>query len=203
MDLTTILSLSFAAFIFGISPGPGTLAALSISTTRGLRSGLILSAGEAVGDVVYLTLAILSLGYLANILEPAMIAVRWIGAGYLIYLGISQFKLKSLNINSNTRSSKNLIKLFLMGFLIGGTNPKVILFYLSFIPLFIDLSDIDLTSGFQIVLTVYVSVFASLVVVCSAGNQIKLWISKPKSIGILNKLTGTTMVIVGILLVVS
>ena len=131
MDLTTMLSLSFAAFIFGISPGPGTLAALSISTTRGLRSGLILSAGEAVGDVVYLTLAILSLGYLANILEPAMIAVRWIGAGYLIYLGISQFKLKSLKINSNTHSSKNLIKLFLMGFLIGGTNPKVILFYLS------------------------------------------------------------------------
>ena len=42
-----------------------------------------------------------------------------------------------------------------------------------------------------------------LVVVCSAGNQIKLWISKPKSIGILNKLTGTTMIIVGALLVVS
>jgi threonine/homoserine/homoserine lactone efflux protein len=133
---------AIAAFIFGISPGPGTLAALSISTTRGLRSGLILSAGEAVGDVTYLTLAILSLGYLAQILEPiepAMIVVRWLGAGYLIYLGISQFRLASLNINSNTPSSKNLIRLFFMGFLIGGTNPKVILFYLSFIPLFIRL----------------------------------------------------------------
>ena len=126
MDFTTLISLSIAAFIFGISPGPGTLAALSISTTRGLRSGLILSAGEAVGDVTYLTLAILSLGYLAQILEPAMIVVRWLGAGYLIYLGISQFRLASLNINSNTLSSKNLIRLFFMGFLIGGTNPKVI-----------------------------------------------------------------------------
>ena len=203
MDFTTLISLSIAAFIFGISPGPGTLAALSISTTRGLRSGLILSAGEAVGDVTYLTLAILSLGYLAQILEPAMIAVRWLGAGYLIYLGISQFRLASLNINSNTPSSKNVIRLFFMGFLIGGTNPKVILFYLSFIPLFIDLSNIDLTTGLQIASTVYVSVFASLVVVCIAGNQIKSWINKPRSIKILNRITGTMMIFVGLLLVVS
>jgi threonine/homoserine/homoserine lactone efflux protein len=203
MDFTTLISLSIAAFIFGISPGPGTLAALSISTTRGLRSGLILSAGEAVGDITYLTLAILSLGYLAQILEPAMIVVRWLGAGYLIYLGISQFRLASLNINSNTPSSKNLIRLFFMGFLIGGTNPKVILFYLSFIPLFIDLSNIDLTTGLQIASTVYVSVFASLVVVCIAGNQIKSWINKPRSIKILNRITGTMMIFVGLLLVVS
>ena len=203
MDFTTLISLSIAAFIFGISPGPGTLAALSISTTRGLRSGLILSAGEAVGDVTYLTLAILSLGYLAQILEPAMMVVRWLGAGYLIYLGISQFRLASLNINSNTPSSKNLIRLFFMGFLIGGTNPKVILFYLSFIPLFIDLSNIDLTTGLQIASTVYVSVFASLVVVCIAGNQIKSWINKPRSIKILNRITGTMMIFVGLLLVVS
>jgi homoserine/homoserine lactone efflux protein len=203
MDFTTLISLSIAAFIFGISPGPGTLAALSISTTQGLRSGLILSAGEAVGDVTYLTLAILSLGYLAQILEPAMIVVRWLGAGYLIYLGISQFRLASLNINSNTPSSKNLIRLFFMGFLIGGTNPKVILFYLSFIPLFIDLSNIDLTTGLQIASTVYVSVFASLVVVCIAGNQIKSWINKPRSIKILNRITGTMMIFVGLLLVVS
>ena len=203
MDFTTLISLSIAAFIFGISPGPGTLAALSISTTRGLRSGLILSAGEAVGDVTYLTLAILSLGYLAQILEPAMIVVRWLGAGYLIYLGISQFRLASLNINSNTPSSKNLIRLFFMGFLIGGTNPKVILFYLSFIPLFIDLSNIDLTTGLQIASTVYVSVFVSLVVVCIAGNQIKSWINKPRSIKILNRITGTMMIFVGLLLVVS
>jgi threonine/homoserine/homoserine lactone efflux protein len=164
---------------------------------------LILSAGEAVGDITYLTLAILSLGYLAQILEPAMIVVRWLGAGYLIYLGISQFRLASLNINSNTLSSKNLIRLFFMGFLIGGTNPKVILFYLSFIPLFIDLSNIDLTTGLQIASTVYVSVFASLVVVCIAGNQIKSWINKPRSIKILNRITGTMMIFVGLLLVVS
>ena len=202
MDLATLLSLAGAAFIFGISPGPGTLAALSVSTTQGLRSGLILGAGEAVGDVVYLTMAILSLGYLSIYLEPVMIFVRWIGAGYLIYLGIIQFRLSKLQLETRKQIS-NRIKLFLMGFLIGGTNPKVVLFYLSFIPLFLDLANINLTTGLQIIFTVYFSVFASLIVVCVAGNQIKTWISKPSSLKILNRITGIIMIIVGILLVMK
>ena len=202
MDLAVLLSLAGAAFIFGISPGPGTLAALSVSTTQGLRSGLILGAGEAVGDVVYLTMAILSLGYLSIYLEPVMIFVRWIGAGYLIYLGIMQFRQSKLELETSKQIS-NRIKLFLMGFLIGGTNPKVVLFYLSFIPLFLDLSNINLTTGLQIIFTVYVSVFASLVVVCIAGNKIKTWISKPSSLKILNRITGIIMIVVGILLVMK
>ena len=202
MDLAVLLSLAGAAFIFGISPGPGTLAALSVSTTQGLRSGLILGAGEAVGDVVYLTMAILSLGYLSIYLEPVMIFVRWIGAGYLIYLGIMQFRQSKLELETSKQIS-NRIKLFLMGFLIGGTNPKVVLFYLSFIPLFLDLSNINLTTGLQIIFTVYFSVFASLIVVCVAGNQIKTWISKPSSLKILNRITGIIMIIVGILLVMK
>ncbi len=203
MDLGALFSLAVAAFIFGISPGPGTLAALSVSTTQGLRSGLILGAGEAFGDVVYLTVAILSLGYLSQYLDPVMVLVRWIGAGYLVYLGISQFRLRTLDLETDNQDKQNLIKNFFLGFLIGGTNPKVILFYLSFIPLFLDLSDIDLLTGFQIILTVYLSVFASLVVVCTAGNQIKSWVTKPSSAQRLNKITGIVMVAVGLLLVVS
>ena len=203
MDLSTILSLSIAAFIFGISPGPGTLAALSISTSKGLRSGLILSAGEAVGDVVYLTIAILSLGYLSSILEPVMNIVRWIGAGYLFYLGITQFRVKNFDLNSRSHSSKNVIKLFFTGFLIGGTNPKVILFYLSFIPLFLDLSNINLISALQIIMIVYLSVFASLIVVCITGNQIKNLLKKPSHSKKLNQSTGILMIIVGALLFIK
>ena len=203
MDVATFFSLAVAAFIFGISPGPGTLAALSVSTTQGLRSGLVLGAGEAVGDVVYLSMAILSLGYLSEYLEPVMFIVRWIGAGYLIYLGISQFRLKKLEFSTQSNESKNLLKQFFIGFLIGGTNPKVILFYLSFIPLFLDLSNISFITGINIIITVYVSVFASLVVVCLAGSRIKAWVTKPSSAQRLNKITGIIMVIVGLLLLIS
>ena len=135
MDLGTFFSLAIAAFIFGISPGPGTLAALSVSTTQGLKSGLTLSAGEAIGDIIYLTIAILSLGYLSQYLESVIFLIRWLGAGYLIYLGMSQFRLRTLDLETEAYEKHDLIKQFFLGFLIGSTNPKVILFYLSFIPL--------------------------------------------------------------------
>jgi threonine/homoserine/homoserine lactone efflux protein len=74
---------------------------------------------------------------------------------------------------------------------------------LSVIPLFLDLTNINLITGIQIIITVYVSVFASLVVVCTAGNQIKSWVSHPSSAQKLNKFTGIIMIIVGLLLAVS
>jgi len=132
-----------------------------------------------------------------------MYVVRWIGAGYLIYLGVMQFRLSQLELDSSNQIPTNTVKQFLMGFLIGGTNPKVILFYLSFIPLFLDLSNISLMTGIQIILTVYFSVFASLVVVCGAGNKIKSWVTKPSAARKLNQITGSVMVLVGLLLVVS
>ena len=116
MEPSSLLSIALAAFVFGISPGPGTLAALSVSTTYGFKSGLILSAGECFGDVMYLSIAILSLGYLAEYLEPVMQLVRWFGAGYLVYLGISQFKLKSMTIES-ANLKKKCFKAILFRFL--------------------------------------------------------------------------------------
>ena len=104
-------------------------------------------------------MAILSLGYLSQYLEPVMNLVRWVGAGYLIYLGVSQFRLKSLDLNRKSNQTTNLIKQFFIGFLIGGTNPKVILFYLSVIPLFLDLTNINFITGIQIIITFYISVF--------------------------------------------
>ena len=199
MEPSSLLSIALAAFVFGISPGPGTLAALSVSTTYGFRSGLILSAGECFGDVMYLSIAILSLGYLAEYLEPVMQLVRWFGAGYLVYLGISQFKLKTMTIES-ANLKKNVLKQFFLGFLIGGTNPKVIVFYLSFIPLFVDLKSLNILSGLELVVTIYFSVFFSLVVVCLAGKKIKSFIVNPVYSKRLNRITGSFMISVGAIL---
>jgi threonine/homoserine/homoserine lactone efflux protein len=202
MDLYALFSVSIAAFIFGITPGPGTLAVLSVSTSQGFKQGIILSAGEAMGDVMYLTIAIFSLGYLAEILDPAMKAIRWIGAAYIIYIGISQIKVKDLSLKKKYQP-KSSIKMLFIGFLIGGTNPKVIVFYLSFIPLFIDLSVLNLVTGMQLIITIYLSVFLACSVVCISGNQLRSIIENPIYSRRLNMTTGSIMVLVGIFLFIS
>jgi|TARA_B100001093_G_scaffold466234_1_gene484496 threonine/homoserine/homoserine lactone efflux protein len=202
MDFHTLLSIALAAFIFGITPGPGTLAVLSVSTSQGFRPGVILGAGEAMGDVMYLIIAILSLGYLSDVLDPAMKLVRWIGAAYIIYLGISQIRLNGLNLK-NKHLENSSIKTLLVGFLIGGTNPKVIVFYLSFIPLFIDLTALNLVTGIQLIITIYLSVFSACFVVCLSGNQLKNMVENPIYAKKLNLITGSMMVLVGIFLIIT
>jgi threonine/homoserine/homoserine lactone efflux protein len=202
MDFYTIISIAVAAFIFGITPGPGTLAVLSVSTSQGFKPGVILSAGEAMGDVMYLTFAILSLGFLAEVLDPVIKLVRWIGAAYIMYLGIFQIRLKGLNLR-NKHKSNSSIKTLLIGFLIGSTNPKVIVFYLSFIPLFINLSALNLFTGIQLVITIYLSVFFACFVVCLSGNQLRKMIENPIYSRRLNIATGSMMVLVGIFLFIS
>ena len=128
-------------------------------------------------------------------LEPVMYVVRWIGAGYLIYLGVMQFRLSQLELDSSNQIPTNTVKQFLMGFLLGEQIKSN--FILSFFySLFLDLSNISLMTGIQIILTVYFSVFASLVVVCGAGNQIKSWVTKPSAAKRLNQITGSVMVLV-------
>ncbi|MDB4184100.1 LysE family translocator [Alphaproteobacteria bacterium] len=202
MDTYTLISISFAAFIFGITPGPGTLAVLSVSTNQGFKSGIVLSAGEAIGDVMYLSIAILSLGYLAETLDPIMQIVRWGGAGYIIYLGIAQIRVNGLDIK-NKYKRNSLIKTLLVGFVIGGTNPKVIVFYLSFIPLFIDLSSLNLFTGLQLIITIYLSVFFACFVVCVCGNQLRNMVENPIFSKRLNISTGMMMISVGIFLFLS
>ncbi len=202
MDLYTLLSVSLAAFIFGITPGPGTLAVLSVSTSQGFKPGIILSAGEAMGDVMYLTIAILSLGFLADFLDPIMKAVRWIGAAYIIYLGVSQIRLNELSLKNKYKTNSS-IRTLLVGFLIGGTNPKVIVFYLSFIPLFIDLSALNFVTGVQLIITIYLSVFFACFVVCASGNQLRNMVENPIYSRRLNKTTGLMMISVGIFLLLS
>jgi len=68
MEISIFLVLGFTLFIFAVTPGPGTLALLSISTSRGLASAIFFSLGMTLGDLSYLTIVIFSLNALADLI---------------------------------------------------------------------------------------------------------------------------------------
>ena len=70
MEINIFLVLGFTLFIFAVTPGPGTLALLSISTSRGLASAIFFSVGMTLGDLLYLTIVIFSLNALADLIKP-------------------------------------------------------------------------------------------------------------------------------------
>ena len=196
MEINIFIVLGFTLFIFAVTPGPGTLALLSISTSRGLASGIFFSVGMTLGDLSYLTIVIFSLNALADLINPVTNAVQYFGACYLFYLGYSQWRAGKFNMDNNVSAQSHLREL-LSGFLLAGTNPKVMIFYLLVLPSLIDLNQVNLSYGLKIVATVAISLLLGLVVIGVLGKKLRQLIRSQKMALRVNRIFGVIMIGVG------
>lgn len=125
-------------------PGPGVIAVTARSVGAGLPHGLWAAAGVVAGDYVFITLALLGLVTLANIMGELFVVIKYIGAAYLIWLGINLMRTKSSLTKGNTVSAPKYSASFAAGLFTTLGNPKAIVFYISFFPAFLDLSNVAL-----------------------------------------------------------
>jgi leucine efflux protein len=124
-----------AIIVFLAIPGPGNLALLTATGKGGVRSGVAATLGVIVGDQVLLWLAVAGLSAVLINYPSVYSSVKWAGAAYLIGLGYSLFNAKLgdapvLNMKPD--------HYFLQGLFITVLNPKAIVFYMAFFPLFVD-----------------------------------------------------------------
>ena len=197
MDLLTLLSLVIATFVYAISPGPGLFAVLAISTRFGPLPAIWLSIGHTIGDIIYVALAMLALNALAELISDSMLYVKVLGASYLIFIGYQQFRSRGVSFEQSTKKS-SILKLLLAGFIVGVTNPKTIIFYLSFLPIFVDLNNLTLRTEVQVIVAIGVTVFFVLSLANFLGIRLRKHIENPSAIKRINQVTGITMIFVGI-----
>ena len=128
-----------AATLICIIPGPTILLVISQAVTHGRRSVVPLVAGVVIGDFTAMTLSLLGLGALMSASAALFNIFKWIGALYLIYLGIKLWKLNpknnSFQYNEKNTSARSLLK---SSFIVTALNPKSIAFFVAFLPQFID-----------------------------------------------------------------
>ena len=144
-----------------------------------------------------MSLVVFSIDVLAQRIEPLIGIVRFFGAVYLMYLGYSHWISGAINLGDFKSNSSNK-KYFIAGFVISGTNPKVMIFYLSVLPLMIDLTKVKLSYALQIILTVSLGLLTGLVVISLLGKQLKRIINSPNSAQLVNRISGTVMFLVGV-----
>ena len=197
MDFLTLLSLVIATFVYAISPGPGLFAVLAISTRFGPLPAIWLSIGHTIGDIIYVALAMLALNALAELISDSMLYVKVLGASYLIFIGYQQFRSRGVSFEQSTKKS-SILKLLLAGFIVGVTNPKTIIFYLSFLPIFIDLNNLTTTTEVQVIIAIGATVFFVLSLANFLGIRLRKHIENPSAIKRINQVTGITMIFVGI-----
>ena len=196
MDLLTLLSLTFATFVYAISPGPGLFAVLATSTRFGPIPAMWLSFGHTLGDIIYVAIAMLTLSALAGVISDGMIYVKILGASYLIYIGFQQWRSKGIRFEESTKKS-SILKLFIAGFVVGVTNPKTIIFYLSFLPIFIDLDNLTVITEIKVITVIGLTVFFVLSLANILGLRLRKHFENPAIIKRVNETTGITMILVG------
>ena len=199
MDITQFVALFLIAFVFVITPGPGTLAVFAKSMAQGFIPAFYLSLGMVLGDLAYLSAVIFSLDLFAEAIIPLMDYVRIFGGLYLIYLGYGAWNAHKVNLSSKA-SHKTNTKEFLTGLIISLTNPKVMIFYIAILPAFIDLSQVSMLYALEILVTFGVGLVVGISMINSAVVRIKAIFSKPGMDVRINKISGAIMFCVGVLL---
>lgn len=197
MDILTLLSLALATFVYAISPGPGIFAVLATATRFGATPALWLSIGHTITDMLYVSIAIFALGVLAQLIDQSMLYIKIFGAIYLLYIGFMQFRTKGVSFDSNVEK-QSIIKLFIAGVVVGGTNPKTMIYYLSFLPLFVDLTHIESITAIEVIVVVGITVLFSLSIANIVGLKLRQYIEDPKVVKRVNEITGITMMLVGV-----
>src|SRR5687768_12618991 len=124
-----------AILIFLLIPGPGNLALITSTGKGGIRGGLAAAFGVIAGDQVLMWAAVAGVAALLSAYPPAFKAVQWLGAAYLAWLGFRMLTAKPgaapvLNIRPG--------QYFRQALMITLLNPKAIVFYMAFFPLFVD-----------------------------------------------------------------
>ncbi len=121
--------------VFLLIPGPGNLALVLSTSKGGVRGGLAATAGVILGDQVLMWLAVAGVAALLAAYPAAFQVVQWVGAGYLAWLGGTMLTSKpGAPMPINIRPRQYLRQAMLITLL----NPKAILFYMAFFPLFVD-----------------------------------------------------------------
>lgn len=126
-----------ASLVLIATPGQDMILVMSRSIAQGPLAGITTAAGVSVGLVGHTVLATLGLGAVLRTSELLFVALKLVGAAYLIWLAIGLLRTKSAELLVHAASSRSLARLFADGALSNLSNPKIAIFYFAFLPQFV------------------------------------------------------------------
>jgi threonine/homoserine/homoserine lactone efflux protein len=136
-SLPSFLLFLAGALVLLVIPGPAVFYILSRTVGNGRTAGVVSAAGIAAGTLFHVAAAILGLSALLASSARAFYAVKYLGAGYLVFLGLRMLRCEPPEIAA-TRNGHSLRRVFAEGVLVNLLNPKTALFFLAFLPQFVD-----------------------------------------------------------------
>lgn len=200
MNFNNIAALFCAMAVLAAIPSISVLAVSTRSAAFGFIHGVFTALGIVVGDIIFILIAILGLSLLAEKMGSLFLIIKYLGGAYLIWLGIGLCRSKLQDMETAEVVKSSLISSFLTGLFITLGDQKATLFYLGFLPAFLDLSQISYFDTAIVIATAIVSVGGVKLGYALAADRARLLISSKIRKGI-NIAAGCVTIAVGIFLI--
>ncbi len=202
MPLEQLWIVISITLVVSASPGPVMLACMIDAGRYGFAKSLYTMAGATLGNLGLMLLSALGLGLVVEQAEWIFHSIKWIGAAYLIYLGIELTRAPSLENNQGVAGIHHT-QLFSRAFIIAITNPKGLIYFGALFPQFIDINQ-SLPPQFALLTVIFVAMdFIWMSVYALAGRSIVHWLKTPQHQRWFNWISGGLLIAAGIALAFS
>ena len=200
MTLHHWLAFAAASLVLGIAPGPGVLSIVGYAIGSGRRTALASVVGMAVGNAIAMSLSLAGVGALLAASASAFLILKWIGALYLIGLGVITIIRTRYagQVGISTRSASSPAKSFVGNVVVGTFHPKTIVFFVAFVPQFIDPLQSYVAQAALLVVTFTAVVGCSDTVYALLAARVSTLLRTPSYASWFRRVSGAVMIAAGV-----
>ncbi|AMO23654.1 LysE family translocator [Ramlibacter solisilvae] len=196
------------AVLIALTPGPNNFCALNNGIRQGVIAALVGTVGRVIAFAILLTISAIGLATTLLASESAFNVLKWVGAGYLVWLGVRCLRSKERigfvdRQGTGTCDDRSMQKLMLQEFLLGISNPKAILLFASLFPQFINPSMPGASQFLALGATYLLAEFVSSLTYALGGRQLRRFIASRRGGARLNMVTAGVFIGAGVLLLAS
>jgi threonine/homoserine/homoserine lactone efflux protein len=196
MGFSTWLLYVAAVFVLTVTPGPTVLMCISTSVNLGPRKALVATVGSTTAIVGIMALSALGLGAALAASETLFTVLKWLGAAYLVYLGVTALLSKATDISvTGDVKPTSYIKLLTRGFLVGASNPKALLFFGALFPQFINPNAPQWPQFLVLGATFVFFEVLWLAIYALTAAKAKRWLQQPRRATLFNRATGLVFLV--------
>ncbi|MDQ6437349.1 LysE family translocator [Mesorhizobium sp. LHD-90] len=198
MSFEAWAAFAAASAILLIIPGPTILLVVSYALGQGWRTALPMAVGVALGDFTAMTLSMLGIGALLAASATVFTILKWIGAAYLIYLGIKLFRAGGALKAEPRTDAASAARMMAHAWLVTALNPKSITFFVAFLPQFLSHEADFLTQMMVFEATFLALAFANVFGYALVASRARNLVKNPRAVRIFNRAGGSLLVGAGV-----
>ena len=198
MSFEIWLAFAAASAVLLLIPGPTVLLVVSYALGQGWRTALPMAVGVALGDFTAMTLSMLGVGALLAASATVFTLLKWLGAAYLVWLGVRLWRAGRTIEAMPRRSAASAAKMLGHAWIVTALNPKSLTFFVAFLPQFLSPERDFLTQMAVFEATFLVLAFLNALGYALIASRAGAFIESPRAVGLVNKAGGSCLIGAGI-----